>query len=130
MAVSGDTARPVRWPGIAAAAAGCVAVVLGALGAHALRTQLSAQMLGVWETAVRFEFWHALALAVCALLRRSYTAHVAAILFAIGIVLFCGSLYALAVGAPRYVGLVTPLGGLAFIAGWIVLAVAFWSQRP
>lgn len=131
MTVSGDTsARPVRWSGIAAAAAGCVAVVLGALGAHALRAQLSTQMLGVWETAVRFEFWHALALAVCALLRRSNTAQVAAILFAVGIVLFCGSLYALALGAPRYVGLVTPLGGIAFIAGWIALGVAFWCDRP
>ncbi|MGH8112527.1 MAG: DUF423 domain-containing protein [Rhodanobacteraceae bacterium] len=128
--MSGDTSgMPVRWAGVAAAAAGCVAVVLGALGAHALRAQLSAQMLGVWDTAVRFEFWHALALAVCALLRRSYTAHLAAVLFAIGIVLFCGSLYALALGAPRSIGLLTPLGGLAFIAGWIALGVAFWCDR-
>ncbi|MGH8117058.1 MAG: DUF423 domain-containing protein [Rhodanobacteraceae bacterium] len=121
---------PVRWPGVGAAAAGAIAVILGALGAHALRAQLSTQMLGVWDAAVRFEFWHALALAVCALLRRSYAAHVAAVLFAVGIVLFCGSLYALALGAPHSVGLVTPLGGLAFIAGWIALGVAFWWQRP
>jgi uncharacterized membrane protein YgdD (TMEM256/DUF423 family) len=118
----------LRWPGVAAAAAGASAVVLGALGAHALHAQLSAQMLDVWRTAVHFQFWHALALALCALLRRTHASHLAAVLLAIGIVLFCGSLYALALGAPGAIGVVTPLGGLALIAGWVALGVAFWRR--
>lgn len=123
---SSGAERRLRWPGVAAAIAGASAVVLGALGAHALRAQLSAPMLDVWRTAVHFQFWHALALAVCASRPRTHAAHLAAVLLAIGIVLFCGSLYALALGVPRAVGVVTPLGGLAFIAGWIALGVSFW----
>lgn len=120
----------LRWPGAMAGAAGACAVILGALGAHGLRTQLPAPMLDVWRTAVHFQFWHALALAVCALMRRSHATHLAAVLFAIGIVFFCGSLYALALGAPPSIGIITPLGGLAFIVGWAALGVAFWCDRP
>jgi uncharacterized membrane protein YgdD (TMEM256/DUF423 family) len=121
--------RP-RWPGIAAGIAGASAVVLGALGAHALRTSLAAPMLGIWQTAVQFQFWHALALVGCALLgQRSHAAHLGAALFSLGIVLFCGSLYALALGAPRAVGVVTPLGGLCFIVAWIALGVALFRDR-
>ncbi|HEX5961772.1 MAG TPA: DUF423 domain-containing protein [Rhodanobacteraceae bacterium] len=125
-----DLALRLRWPGVAAAAAGASAVVLGALGAHALHTQLSAPMLDVWHTAVRFQFWHALVLAVCALLRPSHAARLAAALCASGIVLFCGSLYALALGAPHQFGLLTPLGGFALVCGWIALGAAFWCDRP
>jgi uncharacterized membrane protein YgdD (TMEM256/DUF423 family) len=121
--------RP-RWPGVAAGVAGASAVVLGALGAHALRTSLVAPMLGIWQTAVQFQFWHALALVACALLaRRSHAAHLGAALFSLGIVLFCGSLYALALGAPRAVGVVTPLGGLCFIVAWIALGVALYRLQ-
>ena len=119
-----------RWPGVAASVVGAGAVVLGALGAHALHGQLSAQMLDVWHTAVHFQFWHALALAVCALRRPSHAARLAAVLFIIGMVLFCGSLYALALGAPKAVGVLTPLGGLALIGAWAALGVAFWCDRP
>lgn len=119
-----------RWPGVAACAAGASAVILGALGAHALHARLPPQMLDVWNTAVQFQFWHALALLACALLPRTRTANFAAVLFAVGIVLFCGSLYALASGAPHAVGVITPVGGLAFIAGWVVLGVSFWCDRP
>jgi uncharacterized membrane protein YgdD (TMEM256/DUF423 family) len=118
--------RRLRWPGVAAAVAGATAVVLGALGAHALRAQLSAPMLDVWRTAVHFQFWHALALAVCASRPRTHAAHLAAVLLAIGIVLYCGSLYALALGVPGAIGVVTPLGGLTLIAGWVALGVSFW----
>lgn len=122
--------KRLRWPAVATGLVGASAVVLGALGAHALRSVLSAPMLDVWQTAVRFQFWHALALALCAMLaRRSHAAYLGAILFALGIVLFCGSLYALALGAPRAVGVITPLGGLAFVAGWIALGVALYRQQ-
>lgn len=127
--VTVESGPRLRWPGVAASAAGASAVILGALGAHALRAQLSAPMLDVWHTAVRFQFWHALALAVCAMLQRSRAMHLAALLFAFGIVLFCGSLYALALGAPHAVGFATPFGGLALIGGWIALGAAFWRRR-
>jgi uncharacterized membrane protein YgdD (TMEM256/DUF423 family) len=120
-----ETGR-MRWPGVAASAAGASAVVLGALGAHALHGKLTPQMLDVWHTAVQFQFWHALALLACALLRRTHATHLAAVLFTLGIVLFCGSLYALALGVPSAVGVITPLGGLAFIIGWMALGVGFW----
>ena len=120
----------LRWSAVAFVVAGASAVLLGALGAHVLRRFVSAPMLDVWQTAVQFQFWHALALAVCALSAgRSHAAHLGAILFALGIVLFCGSLYALALGAPHAVGIVTPLGGLAFVAGWIALGVALYRQQ-
>jgi uncharacterized membrane protein YgdD (TMEM256/DUF423 family) len=120
----------LRWPAVMAAVAGATAVLLGALGAHVLRRLVSEPMLDVWRTAVHFQFWHALALAICALsARRSHAAHLGAILFALGIVSFCGSLYALALGAPHLVGIVTPLGGLAFVAGWIALGVALYRQQ-
>jgi len=122
-----EIGKRLRWPALAAAVAGASAVLLGALGAHALRAGLSAAMLDVWETAVRFQFWHALALAVCALpARRTRARRVAAMLFVLGIVLFCGSLYALALGAPRVVGIATPLGGMAFVGGWIALGAALY----
>ena len=122
-------AGTMRWPGVAASAAGASAVILGALGAHALHAKLSPQMLDVWHVAVQFQFWHALALLACALMRRTHATHLAAVLFVLGIVLFCGSLYALALGAPHMIGVITPLGGLAFIVGWVVLGVAFWRGQ-
>jgi uncharacterized membrane protein YgdD (TMEM256/DUF423 family) len=91
-------AGTMRWPGVAASVAGASAVILGALGAHALHAKLPPQMLDVWHVAVQFQFWHALALLACALMRRTHATHLAAALFAFGIVLFCGSLYALALG--------------------------------
>ncbi|MGH8216411.1 MAG: DUF423 domain-containing protein [Rhodanobacteraceae bacterium] len=123
--------RQPRWPGAAAGVAGVSAVVFGALGAHALHGELAPSMLEAWQIAVRFQFWHALSLVACALLvQRSHAAYLGAVLFASGIVLFCGSLYALALGAPHMVGVLTPLGGLCFIVGWCALGVALFCDRP
>ncbi|HET8555368.1 MAG TPA: DUF423 domain-containing protein [Rhodanobacteraceae bacterium] len=107
------------------AVAGASAVLLGAWGAHGLHDVLDARHLGVWHTAVRFQFWHALALVAATLMpSRNRARRVAVWAFAVGIVLFCGSLYALALGAPSVTGFVTPFGGLAFVIGWIALGVA------
>ena len=117
----------------AAAFAGASAVALGAFGAHALRDVLDAQALGIWRTAVDYQFWHALALlavGASAQTDASRLPAIAAIAFALGIGLFCGSLYALALGAPRFVGAITPLGGVALIAGWIALGAHAWRERP
>ena len=113
-------------PAIGAAAAGATAVALGAFGAHALRGVLDADAQRIWHTAVDYQFWHALALLAVSQARSSRWRLAAAAAFALGMVLFCGSLYALALGAPRLTGAVTPLGGVCFILGWLALAGAFW----
>lgn len=111
----------------AGAIAAFLAVAFGAFGAHALAVRLGDRGRGLWRIAEHYQFVHALALIAVALLHgRLASAPLAAagVLFATGIVLFSGSLYALGLGAPRRVGMLTPLGGLAFLAGWAVLAAA------
>jgi uncharacterized membrane protein YgdD (TMEM256/DUF423 family) len=115
-----------------AALLGAAAVLLGAFGAHALRDTLDEHALAIWHTAVEYQFWHVLATVAVALLARdgaSTRLRIAAIAFVAGIMLFCGSLYALALGAPHLVGVLTPFGGIAFVVGWIALAVHAWVRR-
>lgn len=112
---------------IVAAVYGVLGVALGAFGAHALRQRLTPEMLGVWHTAVEYQFFHLLALfgvALLMLVRPLPWQNVAAACFAAGILLFSGSLYALALSGIRVLGAITPLGGLLFIAGWIALLVS------
>jgi uncharacterized membrane protein YgdD (TMEM256/DUF423 family) len=109
------------------AMSGFVAVAAGAFGAHALRDRLSAEYLAVFETAARYQMYHALALLAVALLlslRPLGTLQWAGWLFVVGTTLFCGSLYALALTGTRWLGAITPLGGIAFLAGWIFLALS------
>ena len=109
------------------ALAAFLAVAFGAFGAHALRSRLSAEMLAVFETGVRYQMYHALALLlVDALMPRmgGWLVVAAGWLFTAGILLFSGSLYALALSGVTWLGAVTPLGGLAFLAGWACLALA------
>lgn len=119
--------RAARWPLFAAGVLGAAAVALGAFGAHALRDTLDERALATWHTAVEYQFWHALALLATAVLARTATRqrwlYIAAVAFVAGCVLFSGSLYALALGAPRAFGAITPFGGAAFIAGWLALAL-------
>ena len=108
-----------------------LATVLGAFGAHALKGQLAPDRLQVYETAVRYHFFHALGLLGVGLTLRfvdTRPVRWAALLIIVGVVLFSGSLYALTFGAPRPVGIVTPFGGLALIAGWIAYAVGLWRS--
>jgi len=106
---------------------GACGVALGAFGAHALRARLAADQLALWNTATQYLFWHALGVLVvglaCAQLPESAWLRTAGALLAAGILLFSGSLYLIALGAPRVLGAVTPIGGLAFLAGWAALAV-------
>jgi uncharacterized membrane protein YgdD (TMEM256/DUF423 family) len=110
-----------------------MAVALGAFGAHALKARVAPEMLAVWQTGVTYHAWHALALLLLGVLMLhvpgSAALRVASWLFIIGIVLFAGSLYLLALGAPKALGAVTPFGGVAFIAAWIAVAAAVWNQR-
>ncbi|WP_255990694.1 DUF423 domain-containing protein [Chitinolyticbacter albus] len=106
------------------------AVVLGAFGAHGLKARLSVEQLGWWQTGVQYHSWHALGLiAIGLLLLQAPTAAArpAGWALQLGIVLFSGSLYAMALGAPRWFGAITPLGGTAFIVGWGLLAWAAWK---
>lgn len=107
--------------------AGASAVILGAFGAHALSGTLDARGSELWHTAVNYHFWHALALALAALGGAGRARGFALWAFALGILLFSGSLYALALGAPRLTGIITPFGGLAFILGWVALGFSFRS---
>lgn len=107
------------------AAFGFVGVALGAFGAHALRATLGAGDLATFETAVRYQLYHALALLAVswALTRWPGTAAVVSgWLFVAGIVVFSGSLYVLVLAGQRWMGAVTPVGGLCFLAGWALLA--------
>ncbi|MFQ5792821.1 MAG: DUF423 domain-containing protein [Acidobacteriota bacterium] len=104
-----------------------LAVALGAFGAHALRHRLSSDLLQVFESGVRYHFYHALALFVVAWISKSYPSGLvtaAGWAFTVGVILFSGSLYVLSVTGARWLGAVTPAGGLAFLAGWILLALA------
>ena len=105
---------------------GALAVILGAFGAHALRSRLEPRDLETFETAVRYQMYHAVALFAAAwLLSRNVPyAAAAAWAFVAGIGIFSGSLYLLVATGQRWLGAVTPIGGLAFIAGWILLAFA------
>ena len=104
---------------------GALAVALGAFGAHALESRLSADLLSTYEVGVRYHFYHALALlGIVAVISRwpeAGTAVWAGWLFVAGILIFSGSLYILAFTGIRWMGAITPIGGAAFIAGWLCL---------
>ena len=113
-----------RYLYIGAGIAGFLGVAIGAFGAHGLRATLSPDKLAVFETGVRYQMYHAFALCAAAWgwarwQRKAFA--VAGWLFAAGIVVFAGSLYALALSGERWLGGITPIGGLAFLAGWLCL---------
>jgi uncharacterized membrane protein YgdD (TMEM256/DUF423 family) len=110
---------------------GGLGVAFGAFGAHALRESLAADQLAVYETAVRYQMYHAFALLAVGLLavKIDTTALVVAgIAFVVGTILFSGSLYALTLLGLRWLGIVTPIGGVALLAGWVALTIA--ALRP
>lgn len=121
---------PVPWARIGAVSAG-LAVAAGAFGAHALRARVDARALEVFETAARYQMYHALALLFVAWLaeRQPESARVrlAGWMFVAGTVLFSGSLYLMALTGMTWLGAVTPLGGVAFLTGWGAVA---WGVRP
>ena len=112
----------------AAGVSGFLAVALGAFGAHGLQARLAdvtdgAKRLSWWQTAAQYHLLHALAIGLVALLVAQVPrARLAGFAFSLGTLLFSGSLYVMALGGPRWLGAVTPLGGLGFLAGWAILA--------
>lgn len=114
-----------RSPLVAAGALNAaIAIAAGAFGAHALRERLDARRLEIFETAARYQMFHALALVLCGVLvmRGMTSAGTAGWIMQGGIVVFSGSLYALALSDVRVLGAITPIGGVAFMVGWLLLA--------
>lgn len=108
-----------------------LATIFGAFGAHALQGRLAPDRLAIYETAVRYHFYHALGLLAIGLVARAVDAplvRVSAVLVILGIVLFSGSIYILGFGAPRMLGIITPIGGVALIVGWILFAIGVLRQ--
>jgi uncharacterized membrane protein YgdD (TMEM256/DUF423 family) len=108
-----------------------LAVALGAFGAHGLKSQLSTDMLQTYKTGVEYHFYHALGLLLIGILAVMYPSGLlkwSAILLTAGIIVFSGSLYVLAASGIKWLGAITPLGGLSFIAGWVVLFLAVWKK--
>jgi len=119
--------------GVLGAALGFLGVAAGAFGAHALKGSLAPAMMDVFETAARYQIVHAVALVVVALAlerRGTRPLAVAGVLFTIGIVLFSGSLFALALFSAPGWGLVTPFGGMCLLTGWLCLGLGFAAKAP
>ena len=114
------------------ALSGLLAVAAGAFGAHALRDRLSADMLSVFQTGATYQMYHALALVGVGILLARFSVDgspfvtAAGWLFIAGSVLFSGSLYALSLSSATWLGAITPLGGIAFLLGWLALAIGIW----
>jgi uncharacterized membrane protein YgdD (TMEM256/DUF423 family) len=111
-----------------------LAVILGAFGAHGLRDKLDAYSMDVWQKAVFYHFIHAMGILIVSMLPRTGTfpvqsASFVSWLLAAGILIFSGSLYLLAVSGARTLGAITPIGGVCFIAAWLLLAYYFIAQR-
>lgn len=116
------------------AASAAAAIALGAFGAHALKSRLAPDLLAIFHTAFQYHLAHSLGLVLIGLAGfhwpDSRWLRASGWLMLAGIVLFSGSLYALSLTGVRAIGAITPVGGVAFIAAWIFLAVAVWSDRP
>lgn len=115
---------------IAGAGLGGLALALGAFGAHFVRTRIDPAALAWWETAVQYQMWHGLAILALGLAGGKVFRLPAGLLLA-GTLVFSGTLYAMALGAPRWLGAITPMGGVLMIAGWcaIILVAARRSRN-
>lgn len=112
---------------ICSAISGFIAVAFGAFGAHALRASVAPEMLAVWQTAVQYQMFHALALfgiVVAGSRTPNKLLSVSGWFFVVGTLLFSGSLYALVLTGIKALGMITPMGGVLFLSGWLVLAFA------
>lgn len=118
--------KPISFMWIAISALNlAVAVMLGAFGAHGLKARASVEQLNWWHTATDYFFYHAiglLALGIIAKVTPQIPIKTSFLLIQIGIIFFCGSLYIMALGLPRILGAITPIGGALMIAGWLILA--------
>lgn len=108
-----------------------LAVAIGAFGAHGLKAHLSQEMLQTYRTGVEYHFYHALGLLLIGVLSVLYPSNLlnwSAFLLTLGIILFSGSLYLMAITGIKWLGAITPIGGLSFIAGWVFLFLSVWKN--
>ena len=108
-----------------------LSVLLGAFGAHALKTRLTPEMMQVYQIGVQYQFYHSLGLLFAGIIGfqiESKWVGRSAMFLALGIILFSGSLYLIALSGIKAIGAITPIGGLSFVAGWISLAIAVWKR--
>lgn len=109
-----------------------VVVVMGAFGAHSLKTKISGDMLSVFQTAAQYHFYHSLGLMIIGILAIFFKSEkylrIAGWMMFTGIILFSGSLYVLSITSTRWVGIITPFGGIAFIISWVFVAISVWNR--
>ena len=109
---------------------GLLSVAAGAFGAHALRSRLDERAMEIFQTSVRYQMFHAVALLAAAWASTRWmhaSVRVGGWAFVVGVMIFCGTLYGLAFGGPRWLGAITPIGGVSFMVGWACLAWAAWA---
>jgi uncharacterized membrane protein YgdD (TMEM256/DUF423 family) len=129
--VKSKTRRMSKLILMAASVLLAAAVIIGAFGAHGLKSHISAEMLQVYKTGVEYHFYHALGLLLVGVLAISFPSGLlnwSAMLLILGIFLFSGSLYLLAITGVKWLGAITPLGGVSFIAGWVLLFLSVWKN--
>lgn len=122
----------MKWILALGAFYGMTGVMLGAFGAHGLKGRLSEHLLNAFQTAVQYQLWHALALVLLVLLYRQQPLALikwSAISISLGVLLFSGSLYLLALTGIKWFGPITPIGGVAFILGWLLLLLAAFKEQ-
>jgi uncharacterized membrane protein YgdD (TMEM256/DUF423 family) len=110
-----------------------ISVAAGAFGAHALKQVLDADMLSIYHTAVEYQFFHSIGLMFIGILHKTSSRHchmIAAWAMLTGIVVFCGSLYALSLTGIKSLGMITPIGGVGFLVAWLALALGYLSVSP
>ncbi len=117
---------------VIAAISGLMAVVIGAFGAHGLKNRVAEDLMAVYQTGVQYHFYHTFALLFTGVLLQQYPQAVllnwSGWLFVVGVLVFSGSLYVLALTGVKWLGAITPIGGVAFIAGWLILALAVYRH--
>lgn len=133
--MTAPTSRAPAYVTVIGGFLGFVGVAAGAFGAHALRGDISPRDLEIWETAARYQLIHAILLVIVGLIgqtRWSRAMTVASVSLSVGIVVFAGTLQVMALGGPRWLGAITPVGGLCLMAGWLALAAhgaLVWRSR-
>ena len=122
----------MKWLFLSAGLSGMFSVILGAFGAHGLKSRLSADMINVFQTGVEYQMYHSLVLLIACMLAYQWPEtqllRWSACLFLVGIILFSGSLYLLSVTGLRIFGPITPLGGLVLISAWLLLTMGIWEN--
>jgi uncharacterized membrane protein YgdD (TMEM256/DUF423 family) len=122
----------MKWLFLSAGLSGMLSVVLGAYGAHGLKSRLSADLMNTFQTGVEYQMYHSLALLIAAMLAYQWPEtqliRWSGYLFLVGMIMFSGSLYLLSLTGLRVFGPITPLGGLVLIAAWLLLTIGIWEN--